>query len=55
MISSRTRDELPGVRSSVLPMLLLPLLLDREPTSTSLTFSDLMTQAHVECVTAAPQ
>ncbi|OWL98284.1 metallophosphoesterase [Deinococcus indicus] len=33
MISSRTRDELPGVRSPALPLLLLPLLLSAAPVS----------------------
>lgn len=36
MISSRNRDELPGVRSPALPLLLLPLLLSAAPVSPAL-------------------
>ena len=37
MISSRNRDELPGVRSPALPLLLLPLLLSAAPVSPALS------------------
>ncbi|MCD0159445.1 metallophosphoesterase, partial [Deinococcus sp. 6GRE01] len=37
MISSRSRDELPGVRSPALPLLLLPLLLSAAPVSPALS------------------